>query len=91
MEKIVKKTKKIQTTIFVILQLHCYGKTPGKKTIVNPKREKITARKEERRRSAPKTSFSFLCSRVFTSGGLIFSLTGLAIACLGQPIKHFHL
>ena len=32
---------------FLILQLHFYGKTPGKKKIVNPKREKITARKEE--------------------------------------------
>ena len=41
------KKQKIQTTIFLIQQLHCYGKTPGKKTIVNPEREKITARKEE--------------------------------------------
>ena len=61
-----KKNKKIQTTIFVILPLHCYGKTPGKKTIVNPKREKVIARKEEGRRSAPETSFSFLCS--FSNG-----------------------
>ena len=27
---------------FLILQLHCYGKTPGKKKIVNPKRENNT-------------------------------------------------
>ena len=86
MEKIVKKTKKIQTTIFVILQLHCYGKTPGKKTIVNPKREKITARKEEgRRRSAPERGlFPLLFS---SSAGLPFPLTGLQSSYFGHPLS----
>ena len=32
--------KKSPNYHLLILQLHCYGKTPGKRKIVNPKREK---------------------------------------------------